>query len=297
MSEQATAPRTTLRITFAGLCLLVRDEARADGRKMLHVLLPGETEHAEAHEARLYFDSRHLTGVNGAAGLCALPLRNALIDLVDLIPGSNADLAKLAQLVDLARITQKPVERRLIDTHDPGSLVKARISLAAGTGGRFNRGGRWKLGQNPHQFMPTYMEWVIKDLPNDTITLDLVGLNQTPTARSLNLHAVANQIELFIFHSPAKQLPYELPGHPLPIEGRHPTKCEKAHHFSAFYPLVNEPENMPLPVYEADDTCQDQGQPDEAGGHVHMQQPTGVEELRMGLDFMCIAATAPAAPR
>lgn len=300
MPEQLSTASTTLRITFAGLCLLVRDDTPAGSRKMLHVLLPDGTEHAERHDARLYFDSRHLTGASGPAGVCDLPLRNVLIDLVDLIAGSNADLTKLAELADLAHITEKPVGRPLIDTHDPGNLVKTRISVAAGSGGRFNRGGRWKLGRNPHQFMPTYMEWVIKDLPNDGITLDLVGLNQTPTAGTLNLRPVANQIELFVFHSPTHQLPNELPRHPLLMQGRPPNKCEKADHFSAFYPLVDEPEDRPVPVYEADETCQDQAPADAGstgGAHVHGPQPKGLEELHIGLDFMCIAATAPAAPK
>jgi hypothetical protein len=143
------------------------------------------------------------------------------------------------------------------------------------------------------------MEWVIKDLPTDGITLDLIGLNQTPTAGTLRLRPVANQIELFVFHSPENQLPDGLPKHPLPMHGRPPVKCDTADHFSAFYPLVNESEDKPVPVYEADDTCQDQAQPDggdTGGAHAHPQGRKNLEESYVGLDFMCIMATAPAEP-
>jgi hypothetical protein len=299
MSNESAAPTTTLRITFAGLCLLVRDDVRTGKPKTLHVLLPGGTAHGEAHEARLYFDARYLIGDGVPSGTCEFDLRDVLIDLTDLLPGSDADLGKTKDLADLRCVTGDPVPRVLLDSDSPGSVVKSRISLAAGSGGRSHPGARWKLAECTLKYMPTNLEWVIAGLPAGAITLRLAALNNAGVAASLDLRPVGNKIELFVFHSPETELPRKLPAHPLTIPGMKPKKCYRAAHFAAFYPLVGASEDGPAPVHEDDGTCAAAGrEPDtEATAHQHSANPsTESRNEQRGFDYGCMLATAVAAP-
>lgn len=297
MSEQSTAAPTTLRITFAGLCLLVQDGQPGK----LHVLLPGGGGHAGYHGAQLYFDARHLLGESAPEGMCAFPLANVLVDL-----SSGSDTAVThgaSRVAHLGCITQKRVPRSFLDGNYPGELVKTRITLDAGAVADNNRGARWNLAKCAKVWMPTWLEWVIPGVPEEGITLTLAGLNGKLGAGDLQLRPVAREIHLFVFHSPYEHLPVVLPKRPLGEPVLMSKAVPGASHFTAFYPLVGEQEDAhPYPTLDGDGGIGALSREGHHEAHAHGAESERPEAharangVSRGFDYSCMLATALAQP-
>jgi hypothetical protein len=294
MSDQSTAAPTTLRITFAGLCLLVRDDTR--GR--VHFLLPGKGEHAKHHVAQLYLDARHLLGAAAPEGMCAFPLHNVLLDLSFLSAVNNAITTAAVELASLSCITDNPVERNFIDETIPGESVKTRVTINTGRVGWRNRGARWNLGERCRSTrMPTAVEWVIDNVDEAGFTLPLAGLNGNTAETSLRIRPIKGEIHLFIFHSLKETLPVMLPKYPLGEPVAEPGSRPHAPHFSAFYHLVNASATDTVPEFDGE------GAAPEQSAEGHEPEAEGAEtdhsrhwKARLGFDYGCMLATAHARP-
>jgi hypothetical protein len=301
MDENTQNLTFDLHLVFAGMCLLVRDEVRSDNRKMLHVLLPGGSEDMEHHEARLFVDNRYVFGSGGPKGMYEVVLDGALLDLTTLVPNSNADLTKMHDVVDMSCIPAGPVPRRFFETAAPGGLVKARLSLAAGYAKQSNPGGRWNLGNcAPGKQLATWIEWVIPGLPRAPFSLSFSELNLSGVSGLLPLRPLGNKLELFVFHSKPDDRPKPPLGVPLPTPNTRPRPGTMAVHFKGFYPLMRATATTDGPVYVGEEGAT--GESNEAGhadavgdsGHTTHRK---AGQANFGIDFTCVAATAPAEPQ
>lgn len=291
MTEARQGSTFDLHIAFAGMCLLVRDSERKDKRQMLHVLLPNDDVHMKDHPAKLFVNPRYVVGSDTTLNPDGHPIQGTLLDLTRLVPNASAKLNDLKGLVDLDCVNGKAVSRDLFETAQPGPRVKTRISLSAGHALRGNKGRRFKLGKCAVKHMPTWVEWVVPGIPSGTLTLEFTELNSSKTAFNVSLRPVNGRVELAIFHAlpgDRPDLPLELP---LPPEKKASGLQVSAAHFTAFYPLVNVDPSTDPPIYA--DSAIEGMEPDHPDHSHHSDQSTkGI----VGLDFRCVAATAPAAP-
>jgi hypothetical protein len=185
---------------------------------------------------------------------------------------------KIEGVVDETCTKGTPVQREHIDNMPPRNLVKSRITLASGREGEHKgHGAFWKLEDCESQFMANWVHWVIPGvrLTNGTLTLPIL-INGKPPRDPLTLKPHNGEIILFMFHSMDDDLPPGIPTLPLVPKNEIPRPGQEAVHFRAFHPLIGKSEkDDPGPVYVS-----------------------GAKAVsRRGLDFMCIAATAPAEPR
>ena len=269
-----------LKITFAGMCLLVRDQQQP----LLHVLLPpvrtGGPHPHEPHVARLIYDPAHRnpggapTQNVSVSRADDVPLENTAIDLSGLAAASGFDPGMPAEVVDLAQATPKPVSRALFQGGTGGRAV-TRITLANGAVSNTPGGDRWSLGQNPPQHMATAVEWTIDGVQGDSLRLGLEAMDGSSQNRTLELFPTSDGVlNLYVFHSPDDDLPESLPPtfHTGPVPGQTPV----ATHFRFYYDLIdNLPVKPPVPVYQGNP-------PPKAGGVVGIK----------GLKITCITATA-----
>jgi hypothetical protein len=128
--------------------------------------------------------------------------------------------------------------------------------------------------------MANWAHWVIPHVRlNSAGALELPMLvNGQRPEKPVTLQPDNGKIVLFVFHSEHDDLPPGIPKLPLTPKNEKPEKKE-AVHFKAFYPLVGKSESEEGPIYQS-------------GAEANKS----VESIA-GIDYMCIAATAPAAPR
>lgn len=264
---------TTLHVVFGGLCLLVRDEARNDREKMLHVLFPAHGPGA-AHRAALLVhpDFRVPEDSNKPH---EIPLGGVDLDLpsaIAQVAGEINGTTLFPNIADEGCFGGYPVPHALLKDI-PHGLVKAKITLTAGQqGSRKNQGAEWHLGQC-RRSMGTWVHWEIGGIPAGDFNL------QCGTER-LRLRPKNREIELVFLHE------RHIPGQP-PLISQLPTahgasRPMPAHHFRAFYPLVKKGENDPVPIH---------GNWTPVLEHEHGHTATPGENK--GLDYTCIMATAP----
>jgi hypothetical protein len=192
-------------------------------------------------------------------------------------PGGITGGIKIDGVVDESCIGGTPVPRRHVDEVPPRQRVKARITLAAGHEGTLKgHGADWDLGPCGSRFMANWVHWVIPGvrLTAGALTLPML-VNGNPPREPLVLRPHEGKIMLFVFHSEEDDLPPGIPTLPLEPKQEVPSPGAEAEHFKAFYPLVGKPDSEPGPIY--------------VGGAVPVREK--------GLDYMCIAATAPAESR
>lgn len=243
-----------LRITFGGMCLLVRDVRRADGRKMLHALMPPV---AMRHDARLIYHQRLEDPAAPADALIKLPLENKQIDLTGLIAGSSLDSDTLpGEIFHLRHLDARPISRALLDLDDTGSRVLSRVSLAAGKAdGHLCRGANCHVRQKanpagpprvPRRRMATSVEWLIPDVPGRELKVRIRGLNGSAGSQELILNPPRGngEIHLVVLHG----MPREVENATVPLEC--PTgnpNLGRVDHFSAHYDLWNPPIDEDVP--------------------------------------------------
>lgn len=278
MSAESQAATTTLHVVIGGLCLLVRDEKRSDGKKMLHVLMPDHG-HAVHHTAVLMHDP--IYGCSTSGPICQVPLDGVLFNFPE-IGGSITTPIELKKVVNEKCVGGQPVERKFLDGTKLHGLLKSRITIASGREGtETNIGGLWELG-GCTQHMATLIHWEIPGFPSGDLELDYTLNGQD---KSLKLRPRNNAIELFFLHEMPESLPSSPPSLSNLPPANEPTE-EEAVHFRALYPLLRKQLTDKAPKYK--------------GGNLGTRSEEYEKEVpasRRGFDFQCIAATAPAEPK
>lgn len=268
---ESEAGTTTLHIAIGGLCLLVRDEERSDGKKMLHVLFPKRIP-GPAHEAALMvhpnFKADSIKSV--------VPLDGVMLRLPQQADGTITGETLFKSIADEKCFGGKPVSRELLDGDTLGEKLKARLTITAGgQGSGKNVGAVWNLGEC-RRTMGTWVHWEIPGLPGGEFDF-------TCGAETLRLRPQGGRIELIFLHE------MSLPQTPLLISELPPSHnasaSTSAAHFRAFYRLIGKPDNDPAPTH---------GKPSRTEGHEHPTEKSPGEKY--GLDYTCIMATAPAQP-
>ncbi|HEX8674713.1 MAG TPA: hypothetical protein VF710_22625 [Longimicrobium sp.] len=225
-----------LRITFAGMCLLVRDPDRSDGRKMLHMLMPP----VGGHLARLVFETRLQLPNANLAELTHVSLEDKAIDLSELIPNSSAASVDLdADVFDLNLLDIRPVERPYIESENTFGAVLSRVTLAAGAADSHVPGGQWRFEQPPIEArrMATSVEWFIPSVPDNSLVLNVKGINGQANGPQLTLTPPnsTGEIHLMILNVTLGELPRRVLKLPPPVNV--PKVDSEANHFGAYYSL------------------------------------------------------------
>jgi hypothetical protein len=276
-----------LHVTFAGMCLLVHD------RTQLHVLLPPTHEHV----AKLFYAQQHVDPTADKKEISEKhPLKNRLLDLRPLGPGSSVPGPVPPTVINLGTVMGLAVERKLfesIDTRPPApfgqdplpGLVLARVSLAAGTGivplPPGNLGAVWKLKGGYHR-LAIKVQWTIPDVTGTEFRLRLKGLNgESDEEVEHKLTPIReggrDMIHLYVFHSPEDDLPNNLP---LPAPTTTLEIGAPASHFISYYSLLDlVPELSSIPA-ETVLAPLSEGEPlvEEVNAHEHRQAPAPVSD-------------------
>ncbi|HEY0153708.1 MAG TPA: hypothetical protein VGB92_16990 [Longimicrobium sp.] len=272
MATQSADQTTTLHLVIGGLCLLVRDEDRDDGKRLLHVLLP-KGKHSDHHVACLVFDAVYDSANSSSNGICMCSLDDVEFDFSGQVVGTITGPMKIGGVADESCMRGTKVKRKLLDKSLDKSL-KARITIPAGREGPgTNVGVLWELGDCLH-YMATLVHWEIPDLPPGIVTL---RYKQNGTQKRIDLTPQDGAIELFFLHEIEEHLP-DWPPHvaTIPDAPEPPEDEYEAEHFTDLYPLVGKSSGK-APKYKP-----------------KLQPRSLVPHALRGLDYTCIIATAPA---
>lgn len=231
----------TLRVSFHGMCLFVRE-----GTDALHVLMPatgGAAEDdgcaCEPHVPRLIFDSAHLrpsqTAPDDALVHCSLKSKK-----LELPQGGSAFEGTLpAELANLG-----PVRADVVSGENT-ELVTSRVLLRNGAVSDYAKGDCW-MWQGQLQRLSHIIEWTVEDLPGDSLDLPLQGLTGTYAGEVPTLHPVNGVVELEVWHAPHTELP---PDYIIPPP---PGTRGAAQHFASYGKLLAAG-TTDLPAYAPDE--------------------------------------------
>ena len=254
----------TLRITFVGMCLFVRD-----GEEAMHVLLPatggggadgggpppdGEslgtgpgvrgpgTRHGthlepesgvthvdvEPHTARLIFDTAHLrpNKVRLDGVLAQLSLRDQALEL----PACGEPL-RTALPGELVRL-ETGIRPDLWEKEK--SLLASRVMLRGGRWSDHDPGECWEWTDGPRR-MSHVVEWTIEQFPGEVLEQRLKQLGGGTGDALPPLYPVCGLLDLSVWHVPHADLP------PDPVRREKPKSGYQAHHFAAFDALLRDP--------------------------------------------------------
>lgn len=279
-----------LEITFAGMCLLVRDSAAAPN--MLHVLMP-DMSGSHAHDAKLLFPKKYLPQGGGPVEKEEIDLAPRRLDL-DLSGLSASNGLRLSfpgafPFDPLGR----GVDRTLLRGNVPPEAVfRMRLSAGAVATDEVYPGGFWWLlekgkapppqGQNPPTSvrMATAIKWRLENVSGSIVSGDKLTLDLGGDVRVLTAHDEGNGkvIRLFILHVPSDEIPASIPVR-LPPPRRIPDPDEEADHFLAHYKLLTPSVPELVPVFHRK-RFDDEG--------------TALDpNANFGSEFTCMVATAP----
>src|SRR3954471_9404815 len=210
---------TKLSITFAGICLLERDEAE----QRLHVLLPEER---MGHQARLIF--KVATGTLQKCEITSAPLH-----LTHHAGTTPLDLTMPPDVFDFETSPYKRMGRNPI----PSGEVRATVSLAAGKhGGTPHKGGCWDIdkGTVTKCRFATALVWEIDGLNLSELELDLLTSKVT-------IPAVGDTISLMIVHVVTDELD-GITTMDIPSNTKCPEDGEELDPLQLYFPLLDPPD-------------------------------------------------------
>ncbi len=160
-----------LRITFTGLCLLVKDTRDASHPKMHALLLapdrrPSNAHQMEHHFADIYHDSAYTipnsTRVSG--NYASFPIRG-LLDLSTLpsdprtsAHGRPADIPK--EVADLNAVSGCKIDKSCIGTDFDGEIA-ARVTIGSGHVSDYNVSGPWQFQGSDDCYLAWKAGWLI----------------------------------------------------------------------------------------------------------------------------------------
>jgi len=261
---------TKLSITFAGICLLERDEAE----QRLHVLLPEER---MGHQARLIFK-------DGTGTLQKCDITREHIDLTAHTGTTPLDLTLPTEVFDFETSPYKRMGKKPI----PPDEVRAKVSLAAGKhGGTLHKGGCWDIdkGTVTKGRFATALGWEIDGLNLSELELDL-------TTSKVRIPAVGDTISLMIVHVVTDELD-GITTMDIPSNTKCPEDGEELDHLQLYFPLLDPPDlpsKSELPKFNKSDSqaagvvC-----PPHAPGFV--RNAKSAESLMSGSELTCTLAT------
>jgi hypothetical protein len=233
----------TLRVSFHGMCMFVRD-----GTEKLHVLMPATGGDAstggdgcdcvEAHAPRLLFDSAHLRPNQTAADDATVHVSLQKKKLEFPTGGNALDATLPTELAKIGHVRDDVV------TGENTELLNSRVLLRSGSCSDYAKGTCWTW-QGQAQRLSHIIEWTVENVPGDSLSLPLVGLTGIAMGTLPTLHPVDGVVELEVWHAPHTELP------PDSIVPPRPSRSGPAQHFSAFGKLLVTG-STDVPAYEPD---------------------------------------------
>ncbi|HEX8246206.1 MAG TPA: hypothetical protein VF541_22030 [Longimicrobium sp.] len=228
----------TLRVSFHGMCLFVRE-----GTQALHVLMPATGGVADEdgcgcppHSPRLIFDSAYLrprqTALDHALVHCSMQKKTLAFPQA----GSTLDSTLPAGLAKVGQVRPDVLSGQNTD------LVAARVLLRNGSLSDYAKGDCWSW-KGQLQRLSHIIEWTVGDLPGDSLALPLQGLTGAAAGSVPALHPVDGVVELEVWHAPHSELP---PDYIIPPP---PAFRGAAQHFSSYGKLL-QAGTLELPAYE-----------------------------------------------
>lgn len=225
-----------LTITFAGICLLVRDEDK--GR--MHVVMP-QTGGMVHFPVLVFVDN------SGTVQKVDIP-PNTDIDLTGLT-GSNGLNLKMPDGVfdfDGPPYGPRTVSRPKVEAKPFPPEVSIRANFAAGECKPLRRfGGFWDInsgGSVTTHRMATAVDWVIKDVAGSNLTVDLgsAGTRVVPL--------IGTSMHVLLVHVTPEE--YKVLGEDVPgPSGPCPPADKPLHHFQLYFPVLS-PSTVPdLPTF------------------------------------------------
>jgi len=227
----------TLRMSFHGMCMFVRD-----GTQALHVLMPttGSAGCCEIHAPRLIFDSAHLranqTGRDDA--LVHISLQKKKLELP--LAGNALDNTLPSNLANVGQVVGDVVTGTDVEP------LASRVLIRDGNCTDFAKGACWSW-QGQVQRLSHVIEWSIPDMPGDSLSLPLYSLTGMQTGTVPTLHPIDGVVEMQVWHAPYPELP---PDFVIPAP---PARGGDAQHFSGYGILLTSG-TTDVPTYE-DTAC------------------------------------------
>lgn len=285
-----------LDITFAGLCLLVRDSDAAGRPRRLHVLMPKVS---HPHLPTLAYRKEYEVPGTNPNVIEKRTIAGKQLDLSHLSSTGGLNLAFPSDVFDFdgAPLGPRKVARSWLDGAALPAGVRFRMKLGAGGYRGHGPSGIWFLraggGESSHR-MTTIVHWRLENvrLDRDELELDLGG-GMKHTLKPLPGPDGAPAIHLMIVHLTTGE--HAVLGTTVP----RPTRClpnrEPGPHFLDYFPLLD-PSAGVTPQFDRVRT--------EAAGECNRAStvPLSLETALApkvfagGSEFTCMVATAPAIP-
>jgi hypothetical protein len=238
----------TLNLGFGGLCLCVPDPDSLHPVQM-HVLLP-PCDHGEEHFQVLVYDKAALTPGQPHQGEIDQPLllTNAEIVLTGVSQAPPLEPPP-AEVVNLTDLFEARVPRPLLEESDTGGVLASRVRFDAGIADIAPCGGGdvWYFPDPEPRRLPIRVIWRIQ-VDESPLVVRITGINGSTATEERTLHfdPAKETLDLWVFNSPADQIPLELP--PLTTL-EEPDPRDRAEHFACFYD-VTQSTGLPVPLYK-----------------------------------------------
>lgn len=235
-----------LNINYSGLCMFVPKAAASGAPSRMHVLLPkarGHEHGEDRHVPILWFDAAHLRqDVSAGDGVFVL---RSLMQRTIIVPGTGASTEVKKDIVNLRSVTNRPVDDDHLGRDTRGQLV-SRVTLEAGKMCAIAPGAIWEWAPSEFRHMAFQVVWTIENMSDVSLTLQLRDFSGNVIETLQPLYpldpAGKNEINLFIHHVPAGDLP------PEPEQNAHePEPGFMPLHFLSFYSVFGGAVPMRLP--------------------------------------------------
>jgi hypothetical protein len=244
-------PKIDVRITFTGLCLFLRDSAN----RKVHVIFP-KGGGGVKHKCRVFVPTRQVAIPTAPDDTFrrfhfrALQLDlTALAGAVDPAPKLPPSVPNVPKTCGSTR--DFPARLKLPQPNVSGTPIKSRVTLRGGTLMGCQTGHwyfRWRKGSKLEQLEGDFthqVQWLLRDVEvADPLTLFLAGIDKgddledepdtdgsPPSQKHFN-----KRIELHFYNVPANEMPPHRP----------PSPSHMAHHFGAFWDLLEDPDIQPV---------------------------------------------------
>jgi hypothetical protein len=252
-----------LNIDYVGMCLYVDDTKNTP--PLFHVLLLAPdldpaavgpeahgTGHAgcatDRHHPRIFYDTAYddpdaqrLTGEH-----TSISLEDKILDLSH-IPGTLDP--NLKEVPNISEVAKSTVPRFRVEL-DPGPLVTARVTVAAGGGTPLDFKGPWEI-EPPYlaENIAHKVRWTVQ-VPDEhlkegrRLEWKLLGLNARGGQPLTPLYAMDGEINLRVMNVTRDELfPEDIP------TGTAPQPGVRMSHFQPFYAVLERPASRPVPIW------------------------------------------------
>jgi hypothetical protein len=211
-----------LRVAVTGLCVLAPkvDVKQGTTDANIIVLMPATTQGSSAdvglHVPAIVYDPVYQTGGTNQAADPMKPdvprpfhgevIRNYQVRLPPVAAGSvDTTLPRGLLPVDTI-LGHKLPPTYATDTNVPD--LAARVILSNGTVSCRGRGDLWRVGPDAGEirYIDWFVEWVMPEMPGETLELHFDPINSAKPKQSITLRAIDRQINLRVVHLPLTTL-------------------------------------------------------------------------------------------